>query len=163
MIVIADTSPLNYLVLIGQENLLPKFFGQVIIPQAVFDELNDAGASVEVRNWLREIPNWIEIKQIGLASNASLDIWDTGEREAILLAQELSADLLLVDDKQARQAAVDFGIAITGILGILDRAAQKDLLDLSETLDKLQKTSFRASEKLISNLIQLDAERKLKD
>lgn len=88
---------------------------------------------------------------------------DIGEREAILLAQELSADLLLVDDKQARQAAVDFGIAITGILGILDRAAQKDLLDLSETLDKLQKTSFLASEKLISDLLQLDAERKLKD
>ena len=63
-----------------------------------------------------------------------------------MLAEELSADLLLVDDKQARKAAIKFGIAITGILGILDRAQQEDLIDLEPTLEKLQKTNFHIAD-----------------
>lgn len=63
MIVVSDTSPLNYLILIGAEDLLPKLFGRVIIPQAVFDELNAAGAAAPVRDWTRNLPVWIEVKQ----------------------------------------------------------------------------------------------------
>jgi predicted nucleic acid-binding protein len=154
MIVISDTSPLNYLILIGEENLLAKLFGRVIIPTAVFDELQNAGASAEVRDFANNLPEWIEVKQTSLAAGSSLDILDAGEREAILLAQELSAVLILVDDKQARQAAIDFGINITGTIGILDKAARENLLDLKTAIKKLRKTSFRIADEVVQKLIE---------
>ncbi len=86
MIVVSDTSPLNYLVLIEAEDLLPKLFGRVVIPNAVFEELQAAGASVKVRKWASNFPEWIEVKQTSLSADASLDILDSGEREAIMLA-----------------------------------------------------------------------------
>ena len=154
MIVVTDTSPLNYLILIGEEKLLPKLFGRVIVPHVVFDELQAAGASAKVREWANNLPEWIEIKQAKLTADAALDILDAGEREAILLAQKLVADLLLVDDKQARQAAADFGIAITGTLGILDKAARDGLIDLEIAIEKMQKTNFRIADDLVRKLIE---------
>lgn len=154
MIIVSDTTPLNYLILIGQENLLHTLFGEVVIPQAVFDELNAEGASAEVRRWVNNLPVWIEIKQTALIADASLDILDAGEREAIMLAQEISADLLLVDDWQARRAAVNLGLRITGTLGILDRAARENLIDLQETLESLQNTNFHVSDDLIQKLLE---------
>ena len=159
MIVVSDTSPLNYLVLIKQEDLLLKLFGRVIIPQVVFNELSAAGASAQVRDWAQNLPVWIEVKQTALTANNSLNILDAGEREAILLAQELSADLLLVDDRQARQAAVNLGIEITGILGVLDRATREGLINLKTAIENLQKTNFHIADDLIQKLLE-DAETK---
>lgn len=160
MIIVSDTTPLNYLILIEQENLLYEFFGKVIIPQAVFDELSASGASGKVRRWIEELPFWIEVKKTVLVPDSSLDILDAGEKEAILLAQEFLADLLLVDDGQARLAATNLGIKITGTLGILDRAARENLINLPETLDALQKTSFHVSDNLIQKLLADDKVRK---
>jgi len=154
MIVISDTTPLNYLVLIEQENVLRELFGRVVIPQTVFDELKAAGASAKVRGWANNLPVWIEVRQTNLIADASLDILDAGEREAILLAQELSADLLLVDDKQARQAALDLHLSITGTIGVLDQAARRNLIDLKSAIDELQKTNFHISEDLIRKLLK---------
>ena len=154
MIVVADTSPLNYLVLIGEADLLPKLFGRVVIPQAVFNELHTTGASETVRDWAQNLPVWVEVRQTHLTSNALLDILDAGEKEAILLAQELAADLLLVDDRQARQAAVSLGVAITGTIGILDKAAQTGLIDLRTVIRKLRKTNFHIAEDLIQKLME---------
>lgn len=154
MIVVADTSPLNYLVLIGEADLLPKLFGRVVISQAVFNELHATGASETVRDWAQNLPVWVEVRQTHLTSDASLDILDAGEREAILLAQELVADLLLVDDRQAREAAVNLGIAITGTIGILDKAARTGLIDLRTVIEKLRKTNFHIAEDLIRRLMK---------
>lgn len=86
MIIVSDTSPLNYLVLIGEENILPKLFGQIIIPITVFDELQAVGASEKVSHWTKNLPEWVEIRQTNLTADESLDFLDAGEREAILLA-----------------------------------------------------------------------------
>lgn len=152
MIVVSDTSPLNYLVLIGQEELLQKLFGNVTIPQVVFDELQGKGAPIPILEWIENLPSWIEIQQTQLIAVPSLDVLDRGEREAILLAQELSADLLLVDDRQARIIAVDLGIPITGTVGILDKAARLGLIDLREVLKDLQETNFYIAKGLIEKL-----------
>ena len=154
MIIVSDTTPLNYLILIGRENILHQLFGKVIIPQAVFNELSATGASEKVRLWVKELPFWIEVKQTVLIPDSSLDILDAGEKEAIMLAQEISADLLLVDDWQARLAAINLGIRITGTLGILDRAARENLIDLPETLNALQNTNFHISSDLIRKLLE---------
>ncbi len=154
MIVVSDTSPLNYLVLIERENVLRELFGRVVIPQTVFDELNATGASAKVRDWTNNLPAWIEVRKTNLIADASLDVLDAGEREAILLAQELSADLLLVDDKQARQAALSLHLAITGTIGVLDQAARRNLIDLRNAIDELQKTNFHISKDLIRELLK---------
>ncbi len=153
MIVVSDTSPINYLILIGHENLLFELYGQVVIPQTVFDELGGRGAPPALLDWLDSVPEWIEVKQPHLVAPSSLDALHRGEKDAILLAQELSADLLLLDDRQARIAAAGLGIAITGTIGILDKAAREGLVDLETVLTRLQTTNFYIAGELIEKLL----------
>src|SRR5579862_2317742 len=101
MIVVADTSPLNYLVLIGEALLLHELFGQVLIPPAVFDELQDEETPQAVRAWVAEIPSWLKVIPIDLRSDPALDFLDEGEREAIALAEQVQADRILLDETAA--------------------------------------------------------------
>lgn len=160
MIVISDTTPLNYLVLIGEQEALAKLFGQVIIPQAVWAELQAGGAPEAVRVWIAQQPNWLEVRQVNLPTDAALAALDQGEQEAILLAQELRAGLLLMDDKDGRLEAARRQLAVVGTLGVLDKAAESGLLDLSEALARLQQTSFRVAPLLLESLLERDAKRK---
>ena len=64
MIVIADTTPLNYLVLIGQAELLPRLFGRVLIPPAVWTELNDPETPKAVKTWLTDPPAWLQVQTL---------------------------------------------------------------------------------------------------
>jgi predicted nucleic acid-binding protein len=153
MIIVSNTSPINYLILIGHINLLPELFQQIIIPQAVYSELSDASAPSPVQTWIATPPDWVKIQPVSQPSDAILDLLDPGEREAILLAQELNADLLLLDDMKARRTATERGLAITGILGILDQAATMKLLDLPAAVQNLQSTSFWASDSLFQKLL----------
>jgi predicted nucleic acid-binding protein len=89
MIVVADTSPLNYLVLIDEINLLPAIFGQVLLPQAVFQELGHPKTSPRVRQWVADLPAWLEVRTVVSVADAGLLRLDPGEREAIQLALEL--------------------------------------------------------------------------
>ncbi len=153
MIIVSNTSPINYLILIGQIDLLPKLFQQIIIPQAVHSELSAPLAPPPVQAWITDPPNWLKIQSVSQTSDAIVDLLDPGERAAILLAQELNADLLLLDDMKARRTAKDRGLAIAGILGILDRAARMKLIDLPATIQSLQNTSFWASDRLLQKLL----------
>jgi predicted nucleic acid-binding protein len=152
MIIVSNTSPINYLILIGHINLLSQLFGQIIIPQAVYSELSDISAPSPVQTWTATPPDWLKIRPVSQPSDAILDLLDPGERAAILLAQELNADLLLVDDMKARRTATERGLAITGILGILDQAATMQLINLSTAVQNLQSTSFWASDSLLQRL-----------
>jgi len=153
MIIVSNTSPINYLILIGHINLLPELFGTIIIPQAVYSELSDASAPSPVQTWIATPPDWLKIQPVSQPSNAILDLLDPGERAAILLAQELNADLLLLDDMKARRTATQRGFAITGILGILDQAATMKLLDLPAAVQNLQSRSLWASDSLFQTLL----------
>ncbi|CDM93489.1 MAG: DUF3368 domain-containing protein [Limnospira sp. PMC 1291.21] len=155
MIIVSNTSPINYLILIGQIDLLPELFRQVIIPQAVYSELSDTEAPNLVRTWITTPPNWLKIQPqpVSQASDTIINLLDPGERAAILLAQELKANLLLLDDMKARRTAIDRGLSITGILGILDQAATLKLIDLPLAVQSLQATSFWASDSLFQRLL----------
>jgi predicted nucleic acid-binding protein len=153
MIIVSNTSPINYLILIGHINLVPELFDAIIIPQAVYSELSDASAPSPVQTWIATPPDWLKIQPVSQPSDATLALLDPGEREAILLAQELNADLLLLDDMKARRTATERGLAITGILGILDQAATMKLIDLPAAVQNLQNTSFWASESLFQKLL----------
>lgn len=153
MIIVSNTSPINYLILIGQIELLPKLFQQITIPQAVYNELFDSKAPNRVRTWITNPPNWLKIQSTSQDSDMLIDLLDPGESAAILLAQEINADLLLLDDMKARRVAKDRGLSITGILGILDQAATMKLIDLPAVVQNLQNTSFWVSDKLFQRLI----------
>lgn len=160
MIVIADTSPINFLVLIGEQEILPALFGQVIIPQVVFRELQAAATPPAVRQWLADRPQWIEISEMTFRSDPALSYLDEGEREAIQLAEELKADLLLVDEKTARREAARRNLSTSGTLGVLDRAAEKGLVDFVQALQNLKQTSFYISPSVEQFFLERDARRK---
>jgi predicted nucleic acid-binding protein len=159
MIVIADTGPLNYLVLLQQAALLLRLFGQVFIPPAVWEELNDPDTPSPVRAWLAQNPAWLQIQPIQSSPDPQLDHLDDGEREAIALAEELHADEILLDELSARKEAARRQLPFIGTLGILRRAAQLDLIDLPSTLAQLQQTTFYVSADLIRSLLEEDAQR----
>ena len=137
MIVVSDTTPLRHLIAIGEAELLPKLYGTVIVPGAVWAELQAEATPLIVKTWLGSPPDWLEGRSShAVVSNGpALDALDPGEREAIQLASELSAVLLLMDDREGRLFALRRQLPVTGTLGVLERADVVGLLsDLSSTL-----------------------------
>ncbi|MGD0831162.1 MAG: hypothetical protein ABR907_09485 [Terracidiphilus sp.] len=90
MIVVADSTPINYLILIGEIDILPNLYGRVIIPPAVREELGRLRAPARVRTWIAEPPSWLEILAPTPVADKELAKLDDGEREAIALAEQLS-------------------------------------------------------------------------
>lgn len=154
MVVVSDTSPLCYLVLIDLINLLPELYGKVIIPSAVLNELSVPQAPEAVQIWIAEPPVWIEVKSIENPPDVELTQLDLGEQEAIALAEHIGADLIILDDRDARQLAMARGLNVIGLLGILGVAAQQNLINFSVAMERLQQTTFRASPVLIESLLK---------
>ena len=152
MIVVADTSPINYLLLINQIDLLPRLFQQIIIPDVVRDEMLDPDAPPILQEWITNPPSWLTIQPVPVL-DTTLHSLDPGEQAAITLAQTLSADLLIIDERLGRQIAEERGIAIIGTLGILDDAANQGLINLAEAIAQLQQTNFRVSRRIIQALL----------
>jgi predicted nucleic acid-binding protein len=128
-LVIADTSPINYLLLIGHIDILPALFSKVILPAVVRDELRHPKAPLLVRDWIARPPEWVELRQTpaNYVRDRALAGLDAGEEDAIALALELRADLLVMDDEEGVTAARAKGLEVTGTLGILNRATQRRL------------------------------------
>ena len=149
-LVVADTTPLNYLVLIQQANLLPALFDKVFIPHIVRDELRHEEAPEKVRQWIAKPPPWLEILFQGDDGNdPDLVELDQGERAAILLA----AEFLLIDDRDGVKVARSRGFAVTGTLGILDLAAGRGMIRLNDTIENLKMSSFRCHPDLFDALL----------
>ena len=129
-VVIADTSPLNYLVLVDSIEILPRLYGRVTIPDVVMRELTDEGAPIPVAEWARQRPEWVEVQDVSLPVDRSFDDLDPGEYAAILLAERQAEVLLLMDDAAGRQAASRRGIPTIGTLGVLRAAALQGMIDL---------------------------------
>jgi predicted nucleic acid-binding protein len=129
MIAVADTSPLCYLILIGEIDLLPKLFIQVLVPQAVLGELLHADATAMVRGWASNLPSWIRAEETPVLADAGLEKLQAGEQAAILLAEAVKAGIVLLDEKAARRVAAARGLRVTGILGVLGEAATRELVN----------------------------------
>jgi predicted nucleic acid-binding protein len=159
MIVVADTSPINYLVLIGCSDLLLRVYGRVVIPSAVAQELSNHVAPQLVRDWIHDAPEWLDIRSAPEVSESLLYL-GRGEREGIALAESLHADMILIDDLPGRLEAERRGFEIRGTLGILAEAARRDLVVLKEALQKLSSTNFYASPQLIERLLKEDEQKR---
>ncbi|MGC2636452.1 MAG: hypothetical protein WA294_04695 [Acidobacteriaceae bacterium] len=117
MIVVADTSPLNYLVITGYDHLLPHLFGTILVPPAVIEELNDSNSPEPVRKWIAAAREWVHVQAPTVVPPmANLG---KGETEGIALAEMLKADLILIDDADAREEAERRHLKVTGTLGVL--------------------------------------------
>jgi len=153
MIVVADTTSHRYLVVIEREHLLPALYGRVIIPRTVAEELSSGGTPGAVRAWLVMRPDWLEIRQPAHALPPEVDL-DPGERDAIALAVELAADLLLMDDWDGRLEAERRHLPVAGTLRVLADGAIRGLTDLAESFDRLRKINFRVDSELLQSLLE---------
>lgn len=154
MIVIADTSPICYLILIGEVDLLPKLYRKVFIPNAVYQELKSPKSPMQVQQWIGQIPAWLEVTTNITPDDEQTKILDRGEQEAIALAEEMQANLIVMDEKLGRSIAKAKGFTLIGLLGVLYNAAQQDLIDLSKAFDDLQQTTFFVSPQLLKMLLE---------
>ena len=151
-LVIADTGPVNYLILIGHIDILPALFEKIILPSVVRDELTAAPALV--RTWIASPPPWVEVRTVtDFSRDTSLSNLDAGEENAIALALELHADLILMDDREGVAAARSRGLTATGTLGVLGLAAQQGLLNLADAFSRIKLTNFRYRQDIMDALL----------
>nr|WP_278003336.1 DUF3368 domain-containing protein [Nodosilinea sp. TSF1-S3] len=143
-----------YLLLIDQLALLPRLYNAIVIPDVVQSEMQADGAPEILKLWIAEPPDWLDICLTPEGDVAFLQNLQMGEQAAILLAQELQADLIILDDLAARKAAQQLDLTIIGMLGILGEAARRGWIDLPSALNQLlQDTNFRVSPQLIQDVL----------
>jgi len=160
VLVVADTGPPHYLVLIGVIDLLPKLFGRVVLPEIVRDELRHTRMPYVVRRWMADTPAWIEFAATPALGDVSSPNLGAGERAAIALALSRRADLVLMDDRQGVAAASAVGLRAIGTIGVLDREALRGLIDLPAVVARLRETNFRYRPELLDALLAQHATKK---
>lgn len=160
---VSDTTPLNYLVLIKAIDVLPRLYERILIPPAVRAELSVPEAPKAVREWIAASPSWLEVLPCSKTSDPDFVRLDHGEREAILLASELGASLLLMDERDGSAVARSRGLTVIGTLSVLDAAAVRGWLDLPEMFERLNQTSFRSPRKVMAAMLEHNARRRKRE
>ena len=151
MIVVADTGPIHYLVLIGAVDVLKPLYGRVLVPQTVVEELKHAGGAGGRPD--------VERAATGVAGEAGPCLptrqWPSsipGERAAIALALSLDVERLLIDEWDGRAEAERRHLLVTGTLGVLADAHLAGLVDFEAALARLQQTNFYLSGELVDRV-----------
>jgi len=154
--VISNSSPLIHLAKLGQLNLLRQFFNEILVPEAVHKECviegkdREDAKAIEKAEWIKVLS--IKDKSLKKALTMTLD---EGEAEAIVLALERAADLILLDDYEAREVARNYRLNITGVVGILIRAKGEGKIgSLKEELEELKETGFWINEDLCTGALR---------
>jgi len=150
MIVVSDTSSVSALLRIGHADLLQRLYGEVLIPEAVRDEL---------LVFFTTVPEFFHCRRVsdaGEVSRLCCEL-DLGEAEAIALARETRADVLLVDELDGRRIAKREGIPIIGLMGVLATAKIKGLVvSIRPLIEKLEnEADFRFSAELKQDTLRL--------
>lgn len=155
MIVVADSGPLHYLILLDHSELLRRFYSRVVVPDAVASELSATGAPPTVRDWILQPPSWVSVVPVALEAVETItDDLDLGERSAIALAATLGADLLLIDEAAGRAEARRRNLRVTGTLGVLRAGAEQGLVNVPALIGRLKTTSFYVDDALVNAIFQ---------
>jgi predicted nucleic acid-binding protein len=155
MIFVSNSTPLIALSRINNFNLLKEYFGEIHIPEEVFDEVVTRGGDLSGAEEVASA-EWIKVDKVRnkiAVESLSINL-DKGEAEAIVLAREMDA-LLIIDDGDGRRTAESLGLKITGTLGILLLAREDGKLDLKIALNDLMAAGFRLSEKEYKRILSL--------
>jgi uncharacterized protein len=142
--VIVDTSPLQYLHQLGLLDLLPDFYGEILIPESVVREIAAGRALGVALPELNTLP-WIKVRKVvGLAVLPLVSDLGAGEREVLALALEADQPLVVLDDALARRVARRLDLDLTGTLGLLLKAKKAGrIARLEPLLDRLEALNFR--------------------
>jgi predicted nucleic acid-binding protein len=160
MIVVTDTTPLNYLILLDAAHVLPGLFGRVYAPSAVIRELAHPRSPESVRRWTDSLPEWL-IVQEPTHIDPSLRL-GPGEAAAVALAEELKADWVLLDERKGSRRAESRGLRVAGTLTIIEEAGAKNFLDYIETRNRLVgETTFYVTDDVLRESEQRFRARKL--
>jgi predicted nucleic acid-binding protein len=152
MLVVADASPFVGLIKIGHAEVLAALYGAVVIPPTVAAELTGPKRPAEVREFMAAPPPWLSVRAPSRLE--AIDDLDPGELEAISLAMELEADLLLIDEARGREAAIALRIPTARTAAVLFDAANAGVLkDLKSAFDKLRATNFRVPGGVLDELL----------
>lgn len=135
MLVVSDSSPLNFLIRLRCQGVLPALFGTILIPPSVQEELTCASTPQAVRDFMEAKTPWLQVRTP--ATIERIPQLDRGEEAAISLAREVNADAVLMDERAGRLAAVKRGFTTIGLLGILDRADERGLIDFENLCAEL--------------------------
>ena len=157
--VVADTGPLNYLIMIEAVDVLPRLFSPILIPTGVREELSHPKAPTAVRSWIAHPPSWLKIASLQSFPPSGPSALHPGERQAITLAIERQA-ALLIDDRDGVSEARRIDLEVFGTLAVLARAAGRGWIDLPEMFRRLRATSFRSPVHLMARMLEEDALRK---
>ncbi|MFV1967498.1 MAG: DUF3368 domain-containing protein [Pirellulaceae bacterium] len=140
MSVVSNASPLINLARVGQFELIREVYAEISIPEAVLQEVVEEGAGQPGADEVKRA-GWIKTQAVrnGLLVQALRQDLDAGEAEAIVLAIELDADLLLMDERRGREVARHLGVALTGVIGLLVEAKHRRLVSaIKPLLDALR-------------------------
>jgi predicted nucleic acid-binding protein len=153
---VSNTTPLRYLIAIEQERLLGKLFEKVFVPVAVYEELTDARTPEIVRRCVASLPAWFEVRTVDETRPATFPVpLHRGERQAILLAEALRVDVLLIDEQIGRTIALSRNVPLSGTLGVLERADRMGLVsDFPQILQRLKASGFFITEALEQQLLE---------
>jgi uncharacterized protein len=158
MIVISDTSPITNLMQVnGGLDILEKIFGKIIIAQTVYNEL----CQITSQKNIIDKQTWVDVLS---AENTRLlavleEKLDKGEAESIVLAIELNADYLVIDEAKGRAIAESMGIKIVGLLGTLVKAKEKGIVsEVKPIIDDLKKIGFRIHPTLYKHILKITNE-----
>lgn len=153
---VSNTTPLRYLIDIEQEHLLGQLFEKVLVPVAVHEELTDAKTPETVRRRVLSMPDWFEVRTVQETQKTTFPVTlHRGEREAILLAEALHADVLLIDEQIGRTIALSRKLPLSGTLGVLERADKMGFVgDFPQVLRRLKTSGFFISEPLEQQLLE---------
>ncbi len=156
MIVVSNTTPLIGLAVIQRFDLLRQFFGEITIAQAVYDEAVVAGREVGGAKQEVVTADWIKVVPVQdrLAVEILLDELDLGESETIVLAREIKADWVLMDERKGRRKLAQLNQQKIGTLGILLKARQSGLLSaLKPELENLRQNGYSVNQQIIDELL----------
>lgn len=164
MIVVSDTSPITNLVAINQLDSVRQLYIILIIPTVVYNEMVEVdkvvpgAVEVQTLSWIQTRTATDSQKVADIQSNQ--DNIDLGEAEAIILALELKADLLLMDERRGRALATSYGLNVTGLLGILLQVKRNGLILAVKPLMKqlIEQVDFRVSSRLYTLILQSTGE-----
>jgi predicted nucleic acid-binding protein len=156
MIAVSNTTPLRYLIAIEQEPLLGQLFEKIIVPVAVHEELTEARTPEKVRRRILSFPAWYEVCEAPKTQGATFPVTlHLGERDAILLAETLRPDVILIDEQAGRTIALNRNLPVSGTLGILERADAIGIVsDFPQILKQLKASGFYFAESLEQQLLQ---------
>jgi predicted nucleic acid-binding protein len=162
MIVVSNTSPIINLAAVGQLDLLRQLYGQIVIPRAVYIEIVGMGVGQPGADEVAT-SDWIRTRQVvnrTAVTALQLEL-DDGEAEAIALAVEASADLLLLDEALGRDIAARFGLRFIGLLGCLVEAKKRELVSSVRPIvdDLIEEASFWIGRPLYERVLQAAGER----